>query len=53
MDLEGFEYDERSIPLSSQLPRRPAKLVYSGGARRAMKFGLRSVKKGTGRVVRR
>jgi ATP-dependent RNA helicase RhlE len=52
VDLEGFEYDERNIPPSSQLPRRPAKLVYSGGARRAMKFGLRSVKKGTGRVIR-
>lgn len=43
-DLPGFDYDERSIPLSSELPRRPGKLVYRGGAQRAAKFGLRHVK---------
>ncbi len=40
-DLEGFEYVKRSIPESHDLPRRPGKLVYNGGARRAMKFGIR------------
>ena len=43
-DLEGFEYEERRIPLSSELPRRQGKLVYRGGAQRAAKFGLRNVK---------
>ena len=40
-DLEGFEYVKRSIPESHDLPRRPGKIVYNGGARRAMKFGIR------------
>jgi ATP-dependent RNA helicase RhlE len=43
-DLEGFDYEERRIPLSSELPRRQGKLVYRGGAQRAAKFGLRNVK---------
>jgi ATP-dependent RNA helicase RhlE len=43
-DLAGFAYEERSIPLSSELPRRPGKLVYRGGAQRAAKFGIRHVK---------
>ncbi len=52
-DLTSFDYTQRAIPRSSELPRRPGKLVYSGGARKAMKFGLRNVKKGTGRIVKR
>jgi ATP-dependent RNA helicase RhlE len=40
-DLEGFDYVKRTIPESHDLPRRPGKLVYNGGARRAMKFGIR------------
>jgi ATP-dependent RNA helicase RhlE len=43
-DLDGFQYEERRIPLSHELPRRPGKLVYRGGAQRAAKFGLRHVK---------
>jgi ATP-dependent RNA helicase RhlE len=43
-DLEGFEYEERRIPPSSELPRRPGKVVYRGGAQRAMKFGMRHTK---------
>ena len=43
-DLPGFDYEERRIPLSSELPRRPGKLVYRGGAQRAAKFGMRHVK---------
>jgi ATP-dependent RNA helicase RhlE len=43
-DLEEFVYEERRIPLSNELPRRPGKLVYRGGAQRAAKFGMRHVK---------
>jgi ATP-dependent RNA helicase RhlE len=52
-DIEGFEYNERKIPLSSQLPRRPGKLLYDGGAKRAQKFGLRNVSKKRGRLIKR
>ncbi len=40
-DLPAFDYVKRTIPESRALPRRPGKLVYNGGARRAMKFGVR------------
>ena len=40
-DLPGFDYIKRTIPETKSLPRRPGKLVYNGGARRAMKFGVR------------
>jgi ATP-dependent RNA helicase RhlE len=40
-DLPGFDYVKRAIPETKSLPRRPGKLVYNGGARRAMKFGVR------------
>jgi ATP-dependent RNA helicase RhlE len=40
-DLPGFDYIKRTIPETKALPRRPGKLVYNGGARRAMKFGVR------------
>ena len=40
-DLPGFDYIKRTIPESRTLPRRPGKIVYNGGARRAMKFGVR------------
>jgi ATP-dependent RNA helicase RhlE len=43
-DLDGFDYETRHIPPSSELPRRAGKMVYSGGAKRAAKFGLRAVK---------
>jgi ATP-dependent RNA helicase RhlE len=43
-DLDGFDYEERRIPPSDELPRRPGKMVYRGGAQRAAKFGLRHVK---------
>jgi ATP-dependent RNA helicase RhlE len=40
-DLPDFDYIKRTIPETKALPRRPGKLVYNGGARRAMKFGVR------------
>jgi ATP-dependent RNA helicase RhlE len=52
-DIDGFEYNERKIPLSSELPRRPGKLLYDGGAKRAQKFGLRNVSKKRGRLIKR
>ncbi len=52
-DVDGFEYTPRKIPLSSELPRRPGKLVYDGGAKRAQKFGLRNVSKKRGRLIKR
>ena len=52
-DVEGFEYAERNIPKPSELPRRPGKLVYDGGAKRARKFGLRNVSKKRGRLIKR
>jgi len=52
-DVDGFEYTERNIPKPSELPRRPGKLVYDGGAKRAQKFGLRNVSKKRGRLIKR
>jgi ATP-dependent RNA helicase RhlE len=52
-DIDGFEYTERKIPLSSELPRRAGKLLYDGGAKRAQKFGLRNVSKKRGRLIKR
>jgi len=52
-DIEGFEYTERRIPRPAELPRRPGKLLYDGGAKRAQKFGLRNVSKKRGRLIKR
>jgi hypothetical protein len=40
-DVPGFEYVKRNIPESADVPRRPGKLIYNGGARRAAQRGLR------------
>jgi len=40
-DLDGFEYTTRHIPESHEVERRPGKLVWNGGARRAAQRGLR------------
>lgn len=52
-DVEAFEYSERRIPRPAELPRRPGKLLYDGGAKRAQKFGLRNVSKKRGRLIKR
>jgi superfamily II DNA/RNA helicase len=52
-DIEGFDYTERRIPRPAELPRRPGKLLYDGGAKRAQKFGLRNVSKKRGRLIKR
>jgi len=44
-DLPGFEYAERRIPHSSEVPRRPGKLVFNGGARRAAQRGFTRTRK--------
>ncbi len=40
-DVVGFEYLERTIPDSKDVPKRPGKLLYRGGAQRAMARGFR------------
>ncbi len=40
-DLPGFDYDHRHIPESKDVPKRPGKLLYRGGAQRAMQRGFR------------
>ena len=45
-DLPGFEYEHRHIPDSKDVPKRPGKLLYRGGAQRAMQRGFRFSKKG-------
>ena len=42
-DLTGFDYTKRNIPHSDDVPRRPGKLVWNGGARRAAQRGIRRV----------
>jgi ATP-dependent RNA helicase RhlE len=42
-DLTGFDYAKRNIPHSDDVPRKPGKLVWNGGARRAAQRGLRRV----------
>jgi ATP-dependent RNA helicase RhlE len=49
-DLDGFEYAKRDIPHSDDVPRKPGRLVWNGGARRAAQRGFRRV--GRPRVVR-
>ena len=49
-DLTGFDYTKRNIPHSDDVPRKPGKLVWNGGARRAAQRGLRRV--GRPKVVR-
>ncbi len=49
-DLTGFDYTKRDIPHSDDVPRRPGKLVWNGGARRAAQRGIRRVSRP--RVVR-
>jgi ATP-dependent RNA helicase RhlE len=43
-DLPGFEYEHRHIPDSKDVPKRPGKLLYRGGAQRAMQRGFRFTK---------
>jgi ATP-dependent RNA helicase RhlE len=45
-DLPGFTYDHRHIPESKDVPKRPGKLLYRGGAQRAMQRGFHFSKKG-------
>ena len=45
-DLPGFEYEHRHIPDSKDVPKRPGKLLYRGGAQRAMQRGFRFSKRG-------
>jgi ATP-dependent RNA helicase RhlE len=40
-DLPGFDYQARLIPESKDVPKRPGKMVYRGGAQRAMARGFR------------
>ena len=40
-DLDGFEYLTRRIPESHEVAKRPGKLVWNGGARRAAQRGIR------------
>ena len=40
-DVPGFEYERRVIPESHQVPRKPGKIVWNGGARRSAKRGIR------------
>jgi ATP-dependent RNA helicase RhlE len=40
-DLPGFEYEHRHIPDSKDVPKRPGKMLYRGGAQRAMQRGFR------------
>ncbi len=40
-DLPGFEYANRHIPDSKDVPKRVGKFVYTGGARRAAQRGFR------------
>jgi len=40
-DVPGFEYAPRHIPESKDVPKRPGKLLYRGGAQRAMQRGFR------------
>ena len=44
-DLPGFNYDHRHIPESKDVPKRPGKLLYRGGAQRAMQRGFHFNKK--------
>ena len=46
-DLPGFEYEHRHIPDSKDVPKRPGKMLYRGGAQRAMQRGFRFSKKGS------
>jgi ATP-dependent RNA helicase RhlE len=40
-DVPGFEYEKRAIPESHEVPRKPGKIVWNGGARRSAKRGIR------------
>jgi ATP-dependent RNA helicase RhlE len=40
-DVPGFDYTRRLIPDSKDVPKRPGKMLYRGGAQRAMQRGFR------------
>jgi ATP-dependent RNA helicase RhlE len=44
-DLPGFNYDHRHIPESKDVAKRPGKMLYRGGAQRAMQRGFHFNKK--------